>query len=309
MNMIDVHTHIFPTIHGMNAAGPTRDAGYGRMRIGEQQSQLLPPLNEQTCHTPEMLIASLDWAGVDRAVLLQGPFYGECNEYVSAALARYPHRLSGAAYVDPWDESGRRMFDACTAIGRFKIVKLEFSDGSGYCGFHRDARLDDASAAWLWPRMAQHNLTLTLDLGEPGDRSYQTSAVRQIARGNPDLKIVIAHLAQPRSSVERDPERWQLWLEQIDLGRLPNVWFDNAALPAYYQHEGYPFPGAARMIRLAVERIGPSKVMFGTDAPGLLSVATYKQLVTVGRQHVQFLSPADQELVLSRNAQFVYDIK
>jgi predicted TIM-barrel fold metal-dependent hydrolase len=305
--MIDVHTHIFPTVNGMNAAGPTRDGGYGRMWLGDGRIQLIPPLCEQTKHTPEMLLASLDWAGVDRAVLLQGPFYGECNDYVAAALERYPDRLTGAAYVDPWDaDGGHCMFDACMATGRFRIVKLEISDGSGYCGFHKGARLDDERVAWLWPELERRGLALTLDLGEPSDSSYQTGAVGQIAQRHPDLKIVIAHLGQPRANVERDPELWQRWLEQIDLGRLPNVWFDNAALPIYYEHEGYPFPGAARMIRLAIERIGAHKVMWGTDAPGLLSVATYKQLVTMGKLHLQFLSPEEQALVLDGNARQVY---
>jgi predicted TIM-barrel fold metal-dependent hydrolase len=304
--LIDVHTHIFPGVNGMNAAGPTRDAGYGRMAMGPNRIQLIPPLCEQTRHTPEMLIASLDWTGVDKAVLLQGPFYGECNDYVVAALDSYPGRLIGPAYVDPWDEQGHRMFDACIATGKFRIVKLEFSDGSGYCGFHPGARLDDAAVGWLWPELERRGLTLTLDLGEPRDHSYQTAAVRKIAQQHPDLKIVIAHLGQPRSHVERDPELWQRWLEQIDLGRMPNVWFDAAALPAYYEYEGYPYPGAGRMIRLAIDRIGPGKVMWGTDAPGLLSVATYKQLVTVGKLHLQFLSPDEQVLVLAGNALRVY---
>lgn len=304
--LIDVHTHIFPTVNGMNAAGPTRDGGYGRMLLGANRIQLIPPLCEQTKHTPEMLIASLDWAGVDRAVLLQGPFYGECNDYVLAALEQFPERFTGAAYVDPWDTGGRRMFDTCMAAGRFRIVKLEFSDGSGYCGFHSGARLDDPGVAWLWPEVERRGLTLTLDLGEPSDHSYQTEAVRRIAQQHPDLKIVIAHLGQPRAGVERDPELWGRWLAQIDLGRMPNVWFDNAALPIYFEHEGYPFPGAGRMIRLAVERIGPRKVLWGTDAPGLLSVATYRQLVAAGKQHLQFLSPDEQALVLGGNALHVY---
>ena len=306
--MIDAHVHIFPTIHGMNAAGPTSDGGYGRMRMGGQLIQLIPPLNEVTCHTPEMLITSMNWAGVQRVMLLQGPYYGECNDYVATALQRYPDRLAGAAYIDPWDDSGRSMFNACISTGLFKAVKLEFSDGSGYCGFHRQARLDDVMVEWLWPQLVRNHLTLTLDLGEPGDRSYQTDAVRHIAQTFPDLKIVIAHLAQPRAEVERDPDRWLLWMKQLDLGRLPNIWFDNSALPAYYRHEGYPYPGAARMIRLAIERIGPAKVLFGSDAPGLLSVATYRQLIEAGKLHLQFLSPNEQELVLTKNAKLVYDL-
>ena len=40
------------------------------------------------------------------------------------------------------------------------------------------------------------------------------------------LRIVIAHLGQPRPEAESAPELWKLWEEQVDLGLLDNVWFD-----------------------------------------------------------------------------------
>ena len=102
-------------------------------------------------------------------------------------------------------------------------------------------------------------MVLALDLGAVASRSYQTDAVR----------IVVAHLGQPNPMVETDPRLWKIWLKQIDLGKLNNVWLDNTALPAYLSNEGYPYPSAARYIRIAIERIGPNKVMWGTDIPGL----------------------------------------
>jgi len=160
--------------------------------------------------------------------------------------------------------------------------------------------------AWLWDELAQRRWVLVLDLGAVGSRSYQTGAVRAIAEAHPDLKIVIAHLAQPTPAAEADPRLWCLWLEQIELGQLPNVWFDMASLPAYLSNEGYPFPSAERYLRLAVDRIGPARVMWGSDLPGLLAHATYLQLVKLARLHTQFLSPHEQAMVLGGNASQVY---
>ena len=81
-------------------------------------------------------------------------------------------------------------------------------------------------------------MVLALDLGAVASRSYQTDTVR----------IVVAHLGQPNPMVETDPELWEIWLKQIDLGKLNNAWLDNAALPAYLSNEGYPYPSAARYI-------------------------------------------------------------
>ncbi len=303
---IDAHTHIFPRIHGLNAGGPTRGLQYGRAMIGAEEIQVTPPFADEVIYTPEILLANLDWAGVDKAVLLQGPFYGECNRYVLEALQQYSDRLVGAAYLDPWITDSRQAFEEILASPSFRAVKLECSVPTGLCGIHPDARLDSPDLVWLWPALERHGLILALDLGGIGSRSYQTSAVRAIAERHPRLKIVIAHLGQPTPAAEADPDRWQLWEAQIDLGHLPNVWFDSASLVAYVHDEGYPFPSAERYLRLAIERIGVHKVMWGSDQPGTLVHATYRQYMTVAKLHTQFLSPQEQALVLGENALQVY---
>lgn len=99
--VIDAHAHIFPKVQGLIAAGQTRGLGYGRVTVGNEEIQIMPPLSEKTIHTPEMLLSHMRWAGVDKAVLLQGPFYGECNQYVRDAVEAYPDCLIGLAYLDP----------------------------------------------------------------------------------------------------------------------------------------------------------------------------------------------------------------
>ena len=146
-----------------------------------------------------------------------------------------------------------------------------------------------------------------LNLGAVASRSYQTDAVHVIANKHPNLRIIVAHLGQPNPMVETDPELWEIWLKQIDLGKLNNVWLDNAALPAYLSNEVYPYPSAARYIRIAIERIGPNKVMWGTDIPGLFSHLTYLQLVNLAKHHTKFLNQEEQAMVLGGNVIEIYD--
>lgn len=306
MPLIDAHVHVFPEIRGLNAAGLTRGLGYGRARVGEREIQVMPPLCERTAHTPEMLLAQMDWAGVQKAVLLQGPFYGECNDYALAAARKYPGRLAALAYLDPWDANWRTSLEAILGEQTFCGVKLECSEATGLCGVHPGARIDHPDLGMLWAELERRGLVLTLDLGAIGSASYQTRAVHVIAARHPGLKIVIAHLGQPRPEAEGDPAAWRLWQAQIDLGHLPNVWFDTAALPAYASDEGYPFPTAGRYLRWALERIGPEKVLWGTDIPGLLAHATYPQLVKLADWHTRYLAEGDRARILSENAREVY---
>jgi len=304
--IIDAHAHIFPAVTGQNIDGPTRGLGYGRMGIGARSWQAMPPLNPQTEHTPEMLIAHMDWLGVDKAVLLQGPFYGECNDYVAQAAARYPGRLIAAAFFDPWAEGSRQFFDDTLANPIFRAVKLECSVATGLFGLHAAASLDAPELGWLWDELERRGRVLTLDLGAIGSRSYQTAAVRKIAAAHPSLRVVIAHLGQPNPSLETDQQKRTLWQQQIELGRLPNVWFDCAALPSYAAAEGFPFASVARYLLQAVDRIGPDKILWGTDLPSLFAHATYRQLLDFARRPLAGLAPADLDLILGGNAQHVY---
>jgi predicted TIM-barrel fold metal-dependent hydrolase len=308
--IIDAHAHIFPSVNGLNGAGPTRGRGLGRITIGAQPpQQLLPPLSTHLEHTPEMLIAHMDWLGVDKAVLLQGPFYGECNAYVAAAAARYPDRLIAAAYFDPWAEDSRQTFEQTLSDPVFRAVKLECSVATGLFGIHPQASLAAPELAWLWDELERRGQVLTLDLGAIGSRSYQTAAVRAIAEAHPNLRVVVAHLGQPRPEIDNDERQRRLWQEQLELGRLPNLWFDCAALPAYGAAEGFPFAGVARYLVQAVDRLGPAKILWGTDLPSLFAHATYRQLLDFARQPLAGLPPADLDLILGGNAEFVYERK
>ncbi len=312
--IIDAHAHIFPAVHGQAGPDPVRGQSFGRITVGAQSRQLLPPFNARVEHTPEMLIAHMDWAGVDKAVLLQGPFYGECNAYVAEAAARYPSRLIAAAYIDPWSENSRRVFDDTLADPVFRAVKLECSVATGLFGLHPTASLAAPELAWLWDELERRDLVLVLDLGAIDSRSYQTAAVRAIAAAHPALRVVVAHLGQPNPTLETDERLRALWLDQLDLGRLPNVWFDCAALPAYthpsagagVSAEGFPFTSVARYLREAAERLGPAKIMWGTDLPSLFAHATYRQLLDWARPPLAGFSLAEQDLILGGTAQTVY---
>lgn len=286
--IIDMHTHVFPEIRGLARSHPFQpfyDENGRLVRVrwpaqgnsnedlsSSSDNDIISSLKpgDKAIYTPEMLIDSMDWAGVDKAVLLQGPAYGEFNNYVSNAVQRYGDRLVGAASFDPWGTDDRGEVEATLDSSDLRAVKLECSETYGFCAIHANARLDMPEISWLWDVLAQRRMILVLDLGAIGSRSYQTNAVRNIALEHPALKIVICHLAQPNPAAEADADLMRAWTEQIDLGKLDNVWFGTSSLPVYVYHEGHPYPSAQRYLRMAIERIGPAHIMWGSDAPGTL---------------------------------------
>ena len=305
--IIDAHAHIMTTMRGTTGRGPTRSLPWGKARWGDETIQLLPPFNESTAFPAEALQAQMDWAGVDRAVLLQGPFYGEANAYVASAVARFPDRFVGAFAPDPLAPAVKAQFKQCVEEYGLRIVKFELSEPTGLTGLHPDLRIDAPEFEWIDEWAQRDGLIITFDLGKIGSRAYQTEAVAAIAARFPELTIVIAHLAQPPIGESQNAVLHEKWRQQILLGRMANIYFDLSALPAYApNYDEYPYQPAQDYRRQATELIGAEKIMWGTDAPGLLTSGSYRQLLNYVRLHCDFLSEEEMAGVLGVNALRVY---
>ena len=305
--IIDAHCHIFSTMDGRVGRGVTRSLTNGMIQVGDEMpSRLLPPLNSETTFPPDTLLQFMDWCGIDRAVLLQGPLYGDLNDYLARTVSEWPDRFVGAAYVDPKARDARHQFLRAVEDLGFHILKFEMTTSTGLLSLYPDLRLDDDAMAWIWEEAASRKLTVVLDLGRPGSPSYQTGILRGIIDRHPNLQIVIAHLGQPPIANSKDTRLTGLWREQLLLGRHPNVTFDLSALPAYSQDEDFPFVTSQHFVREALRLVGPGKLMWGTDVPGLLGVSTYHQLRSWVESYCDFLTAEELSLIMGETAGRVY---
>jgi predicted TIM-barrel fold metal-dependent hydrolase len=306
-NIIDAHAHTFDRVRGLTGAGITEPLPLGKVRLGNRGvMRLMPPLAINTSFPPEALLEYMDWAGVEKAVLLQAPLYGELNQFVYLAVNRWPDRFWGAACVDPWSKDALRTFSQVVNDLGFRAIKLEMSESLGLLGIHNSIHLDDEQVEWFWEESEKKQLIITLDLGPIGGSAYQTDALKNVLSHHPNLIIVIAHLAQPPIKAEKDCQMNRLWQEQVSLARHPNVWLDLAALPSYEGEGDYPYPRASNFIRQAIELVGSDKIIWGSDIPGMLAYATYEQLINYIVRYCDFLSEADRSKIFGDNALQIY---
>lgn len=112
--------------------------------------------------------------------------------------------------------------------------------------------------------------TLTLDIGSPSMSSCQPEAIDRLAERFPNLHIVVCHLLAPTRD---DGHHLACALPYL---AHDNVWIDLSALPWNTAPDPYPFPTALSYIRLAKEILGTRKIMWGTDAPCVLTKFSYK---------------------------------
>lgn len=270
MKIIDSHAHVVQYIAGMGAGGELRSIGDGMARYANGQVvRMIPRQFHTDSVTPEQLLEIMDQNGVEKAILLQGNFYGYQNYYTYEAVNKYPHRFAGAASYDPYskDKDGIRnyLFDE---LG-FGIEKFEVSAGSGLMSIHPDFRIDSVLMDEAFSYANEKKHVLVIDIGKCGSDSWQIPALRREVLRYPTMKFVACHLLSPSNQDEARLE------EALKLLRLPNLWFDLASVVHNCRADAQPYGKALHYVELAKNVVGTDKLMFGTDMPSALKEDEY----------------------------------
>lgn len=269
---IDAHAHVVQYIAGFTSRGELRSVGDGMAAYADGQTFRMLPQGWGERATPENLLKVMDENGVEKAVLLQGQFFGFQNLYTAEAIKKYPTRFTGAACYDPFcgqaEDVKRYLFKE---LG-FRAVKFEMSNGSGLMAYRPPVDIDGEVMNGEYRYAAENNLTVAIDIGRPRNCCWQVDALSSAIRKYLQVNFVICHLLAPQ---KEDTE-----LLKVTLGKFlyPNVYFDLAALPHNQRGEVYPYPTAIKHLQTAKEILGAKKLLFGTDMPGCLSRDTYAHI-------------------------------
>ena len=299
MKIIDAHAHVFESLRGFNGKGEMIGigGGEGRWASGEVCKMVPPDLGEYA-FTYDTCYKLMRENGVQKAVLLQGNYYGFQNEYVKKAVETHPDMFIGAGCYDPFGLFADQVYDHITNDLKFKILKFECSSGCGLTSLHGRFSIKDVFFP-IAEKCMNNKQVIVLDLGSPGMESFQPDKVREIAQSFPELRIVICHLLAPKLKDEEELKR------ALNLLAINNVWFDISAIPFNVLPELFPYPTGLKFIKDAKDIVGMDKLMWGTDLPSVLWYATYAQL----RDYIlkaDFLTEEEKEKLFWKNAEYVY---
>jgi predicted TIM-barrel fold metal-dependent hydrolase len=273
--VVDAHAHVIERLAGQGRMGESRAVGNGVARwIGGQESKLIPDSWGDTSFTHERLVQVMDEHGISKAVLMQGSFYGFCNDYTFEAQRMHPERLFGMGTFDPYAYQARSIMEHLIKGYGFRGLKFELSRSFGLMGFHPDLRLDGELMTPVWDYAERESLVVSLDLGTFGEPSLQLDAMARIAGRHPEIRFVVEHLFYP--GVGRFEEvRTALSL----LAPFLNVFFTLASIPNSTMPEAYPFPTACRYAGIARDVVGADRILWGSDLPSVAVNAPYGQLI------------------------------
>jgi predicted TIM-barrel fold metal-dependent hydrolase len=96
------------------------------------------------------------------------------------------------------------------------------------------------------------------------------------------------------------------WRDQVLLARHSNVWLDLSALPHHLPEGDYPFGGIDVFVSKAADLVGADRLLYGTDAPGMLWMLTYQQMLDAIRLHCHSLNDEQRKLILGENSMQAY---
>ena len=302
--VVDAHAHTWKHFDGMRF-GDTKvhNLGYGKIRQGGEVLDLVPPAFTDNEAPVEILMGYMDNAGIDKAVILQNPCYGDQRDYVKEVMRRYPERIHAAiGKLDPRDRDAvRGEIDSFVRDYGFKGIKLEVPDVP--------FEMDDPAYDFMWKKITDENLIAVIDLGwGKGTYDFNIDRLTRVMEKFPQMRTCIAHLGVSRlwdlSQVNPYPEL-QKTLALFRINR-EHLYMDLSAMPFFDITEEHPDARCQDILKVTYETIGADRLMFGTDFPSILKLRTYNQCLDFLIHHCDFLSQAEKINILGQNALRAY---
>lgn len=276
--IIDFHTHLFP-----DAVCSGRQCYCD----SEPAFDLLYRSPKSRLVGASELLAAMDENGVDQSVVFGFPWqapalFKKHNDCIMEAVQKNSGRLIGFGCFDPQAREAAREAERCLDGGLCGIGELAYYQSG----------IDDNALDRLAPVMElcrERGRPVLIHTNEPighaypGKTAVTLAQIYRLVKRFADTTIVLAH--------------WGGGLFFFNLLKkevkesLRNVYFDTAASPFLYQPPIY---------RVAIEAIGPDKILFGSDFPLLPPSRYFKEMEEGG------VSVQDRALICGLNAARIF---
>jgi predicted TIM-barrel fold metal-dependent hydrolase len=233
----------------------------------------------------EELIAAMDRAGVDRAILVPPSFEADRNDYAIEAVQKHPGRFAIMGRVPLEGGAGRGLLRGWKAQPGMLGVRLTF---------HRKEerpRLTDGTTDWFWGEAEENDIPVMVHAPE------RLAAIGDIAARHPGLRIIVDHMGFARETM--DDAAAAAADRMIALAPHPNVFVKVSALPCF-STAPYPFTNLRAPLRKVIEAFGPQRAFWGSDMTRMPSTCSYRQVVTHFTEELDFLSASDLEWIMGR---------
>ncbi len=256
--IIDCHTHCYPT--EITADPRAWAAAHDELHWAD----LVAPLDRpsiQDWATPDKMLAAMDAANIEQAVLLGWYWENEATcrwhtQEIGKWVAQAPDRFIGFASVLP-SENTLSQLEVAADLGLRGVGELHF----GVQQFSAQSDGWQTLASWCVEHDWPVNLHVTEAAGHdhPGSVPTPLNEFVRMAQSAPKLKLILAHFGGGLPFFEQNPR-----LRKV----LKNVVYDCAASPLLYDIDSF---------QRVIDLVGSEKLLFGSDYPLRLYPRTQQQ--------------------------------
>lgn len=298
--VIDAHAHLVQVIAGIGSEGELRYTSKGKARYATgREFQMLPLEYQKGYVTCEDLLKKMDENNVEKAVLLQGNWWGFQNLYSYDAYLKYPTRFKVAVSYDPFSFKKEAIKKHFFEELKIKVCKFELSSGSGTMANHLPFQINNEMMMEEYKYLNDHNCILTIDIGKCHSVSWQIDNLVKICQAFPNLTIVVCHL------LACSINDFIILKESLQKLKFRNVFFDLAALTHNLAPDAFPYPQSIKYIKEAIKIVGDDHLLFGSDFPSTLKDETYSNLINYIAE-CNDLTKKEKENILYNNSNNVY---
>jgi predicted TIM-barrel fold metal-dependent hydrolase len=235
--------------------------------------------------TAEQMLAAMDEAGVDRAIIVPPTWAGDGNETAHDTVAAYPDRFAIMGRIDTEAPGAADLLERWLQQPNLLGIRMTFR-----VPVYREL-LVTGKLDWFWAATERLGIPVTcLVAGE-------ASLLEPVAARHPALTLGVDHMG---CNLEAPPEHAFSTIDgTLALAKYPKVFVKVSSAPCFSEQD-YPFADVNPYIKRIYDAFGPRRIMWGADLTRLRG--TYADCLKHFQQGLDFLSEDDKQWVLGGNA-------
>ena len=268
--IVDTHVHVisddletYPLVPGRSRLGWVNEARF----------------------TVEQVLALMDGAGVDRALLVQPlTAYGYDNRYTALSARRYPDRFVSVPIVDMEADGAAETLRSLNESEEMTGVRLFGRAGGGDW-------LDNPKTFPVWELAEELDFPIAVLLGI--ERAPKLAAMLERF---PGVTVALDHLG---SVTFEDGPPYETAAPIFALARFPNLRLKFS--PTNEQSAARGPGGIKDVLQRIVDRFGVDRLMWGSNFSATYE-PPYAELVAMGQESLSFLTPDERAKIMGENA-------
>lgn len=233
----------------------------------------------QTVVPLDRVLAEMDGAGIDRAVLV--PTREDLLPLSLEAVDAYPDRFRVMVSVPAEKQDVAEPVLATLPTDAIIGVRVTFPP------WQKPSALTSGAADWFWPAVVERDLPVMVWAPR------KLPDLAPVAENHPELRLIVDHFGLFVD--DRDDDLDPVIDRLVGLAALPNVSVKASALPCATSEE-FPYPRLLRRVERVVDAFGAERVFWGSDMTRL--PCPYAQAVSMLTEHAAFLDDRQRELVM-----------